>query len=214
MIESQGMKITSTQTLLEALDERGTSIEARQAFDAEIWKQCGEHGAVLVTDLTGFTKSTKRHGILQFLSVFRRFQKICGPKLSENSGQLLKQEADDLFGLFPQTYQAITAAKEMMEAVKQMNESLAAEDQMGLSVGIDFGHFIRLSDDAYGDPVNVAFKLGEDISETGDIRVGKAGYEEAKASGKLPPGLEVDGPISLSKSGASLEHYILRLKAE
>jgi class 3 adenylate cyclase len=211
MIESEAMKISSTSTLLEALDTRGTTEEARKKFDTEVWNQCGQYGAILVTDLTGFTKSTKRYGILQFLSVFRRFQKICGPKLSENGGELLKQEADDLFGVFPHSFQAITAAKQMLENVRELNKSLAPEDQMGLSVGIDYGHFLRLSDDAYGDPVNVAFKLGEDIAATGEIRVGKEGYEEAEKSGSFPPGLNTEGPVTTSKSGASMEHYILTL---
>ena len=38
-----------------------------------------------------------------------------------------------------------------------------------------------MSNDAFGDRVNVAFKLGEDIAQSGDIRVGKAGCEQAKA---------------------------------
>ncbi len=211
MVESLLMEITSTRSLLEALDTRGTTAEARKSFDEEVWKQCGVQGAILVTDLTGFTKSTQRHGILQFLAVFRRVQKTCGPVLGKHGGELLKQEADDLFGVFPETQQALEAAFEMLRTVETLNENLDPDDQMGLSVGVDYGRFIRLSDDAYGDPVNVAFKLGEDIAQTGEVRVGRTAFEQAQKEGWSSQELSVEGPIESNKSGAATGHYIIRL---
>ena len=90
------MEISTTQSLLEALDERGQTPEERKSFDDEVWRQRGAKGAILVTDLSGFTRATKTHGVIHFLSIFRRFQNSCGPLLEKNGGHLFKQEADDL----------------------------------------------------------------------------------------------------------------------
>jgi len=205
------MKISSTESLLSALDNRGTTPEERARFDEEVWKQCGTNGAILVTDLTGFTKSTKSHGILQFLSIFRRFQTAFLPVLAKHGGELLKQEADDLFGVFTDASQALNAGVNLLQAVAELNSNLHPDDHMGLSVGVDYGRYLRLSDDAYGDPVNVAFKLGEDIAGPGEVRVGSSAYEQAQTESWTPAGIRIEGPLSGDKSGVSLQHYILRL---
>jgi adenylate cyclase len=204
------MPIDTARSLFEAIDERGTTLEDHAAFDQQVWQECGTSGALLVTDLSGFTRSTKTYGILQFLSIFRRFQKLCMPILEDNSGSLIKQEADDLFGCFPDAPHAIDAAVEMMRAVAYINASSEPKDQIGLSVGIEYGHFLRLSDDAYGDPVNVAFKLGEDIAKTSEIRLGPVAYAQAQELGYSFEGCTLDGPVSVEVSRVELEHYILR----
>ena len=206
------MKITTSRSLFEALDDRGSTAAERKAFDDEVWAQRGAEGAILVTDLSGFTRVTKEHGIVQFLALFRKFQALCGPTIEANGGQLLKQEADDLFGLFSNATQAISSAKNMLEKLREHNASALPEEQIGLSVGIDFGQYIRLTDDAYGDPVNVAFKLGEDIANRNEIRIGKSAYEQVKDSRELLSAFDLQGPVSVEASGNALEHYILTLK--
>jgi class 3 adenylate cyclase len=38
-------------------------------------------------------------------------------------------------------------------------------------MGIDYGRYLRLVDDVFGDTVNLAYKLGEDLAGRGEILV-------------------------------------------
>jgi hypothetical protein len=64
------MKISTTQSLLEALDAGGKKPEERGDFDDEVLHQQGANGAVLVTDLSSFTRAiiTSRGLPQRFLS--------------------------------------------------------------------------------------------------------------------------------------------------
>ena len=200
--------ITDAQSLFAALDHRG---ENPEEFDTDVWAQCGTEATILVTDLSGFTEATKSHGILHFLGMFRRFQTACVPLIGKNNGTLLKQEADDVFGLFNNPEDAISAGLEMLSMIETLNEGSEPKDVLGLSLGVDYGRLIRLSDDAYGDPVNVAFKLGEDIAGRGELRVGAAAYEKAKDNGYKFE-CAVSGPTTEEASRVPLKHYILTLR--
>ena len=204
------MEISTTQSLLEALDDRGQTPEERKSFDDEVWRQRGAKGAILVTDLSGFTRATKTHGVIHFLSIFRRFQNSCGPLLEKNGGHLFKQEADDLFAIFPSASQAIETGLEMLRTIEALNKISSPINRMGLGVGVDYGQFIQLTDDAYGDPINAAFKLGEDIARSGEVLVGLRAYEQARKEGWKPDAAQIMGPVKVDTSGVAFEHYILR----
>jgi adenylate cyclase len=203
--------ISSTMSLLEALDGRGGDAAAREAFDRAVWDRLGADGAVLVTDLSGFTRLTKKHGILHFLAIFRRFQRIGLPVINKHGGSLLKQEADDLIGVFDEARDAVEAAIDMLRVAERVNESLDPDDRIGVCVGVDYGRLLRLSDDAFGDPVNVAFKLGEDIAEPGEVLVGAGAMARIGVTGADLEGAVLSAPRSVTIGGAELAHHSLRL---
>lgn len=203
--------VTTARSLFEALDERATDAEGRKAFDEAIWAQCGVEGAVLITDLSGFTRTTKTHGILHFLAMFRRFQRACSPVINKHGGSVLKQEADDLFGIFVSASDAVDAGIDMLRAVEVLNETAAPEDQLGLALGVEYGSMIRLSDDAYGDPVNVAFKLGEDIASRGQLLVGESAHKRLVDSGYSFEGCNISDLRTVECSNVDVAHYMVTL---
>lgn len=202
------LHIDDAHSLFLALDRRA---EAPAAFDAAVWDRVGAEGAILVTDLSGFTKTTRAHGILHFLWTFRRFQNRCLPLIEAFGGSLLKQEADDLFGAFPSGQAAIGCGIAMLREVEAMNEGAPPEARVGLSLGVEWGRMLRLADDAFGDPVNVAFKLGEDMAEPGELLVGHGAF--AHAAGFDWAGCEVSAPRRTEIGGVVVEHYAVRLQA-
>lgn len=202
-------KITTTASLLEALD--GRDAEDKAAFDEAIWAARGREAAVLVTDLSGFTRLTKKHGILHFLAVFRRCERACLPVVAEHGGQLMKHEADDLICLFDDAVQAIGAAFAMLRACAAINESLEPDERVHLCLGVESGRLLRLDDDAFGDPVNVAFKLGEDVAEKGEVLIGPNAYASARDGGFDFTGVTVDGPRVVETGNVPLEHWAATL---
>lgn len=204
-------ELRTTSQLFRALDERGDGADAAR-FDAALWAQCGVDGAVLVTDLTGFTKITRCSGIVHFLAMFRRFALACAPLIGANGGTLLKQEADDLIGVFSDAVNALSAALAMQDAVAALNRGRASDDQVGLCIGIEQGMFLRFDDDAFGDAVNVAFKLGEDLAARDEILIGAEAYRHVLRAGFDLAGYSVDGPRRATTGGVELEHWSIRIQ--
>ncbi|MFO0727019.1 MAG: adenylate/guanylate cyclase domain-containing protein [Myxococcota bacterium] len=204
-------KIRTARDLLDALDQRGRGDEA-ESFDQAVWKQLGTEGTVLVTDLSGFTRLTRNHGILHFLQIFRRCENVCLPLIAAYGGTLLKEEADDLIGLFASPTKALECAAAMLEGLAEVNATLAEEEHIGLCIGIDHGRFIRLDDDAFGDPVNTAFKLGEDVADRDEILIAADAFARAKTSGYDFSRFVVDGPRERETGSIVVPHYALRLR--
>lgn len=207
------MNISSKKSFYEALDSRGTSTEERRKFDDLVQQQCEQQAAVLITDLSGFTRTTREHGVIHFLSLFRKCQKICLPIIEQHNGELVKDEADDLFALFASPKDAISAGHEMQRAIRAANHIAAETDQIGLAIGIGYGSLLRFSDDAFGDAVNIAFKLGEDLASAGEIRIGSSAYEKALSEGLAITESKVSELQTSSVSRADLPHFIMTLQS-
>ena len=78
-----------------------------------------------MTDLSGFTRLTKKHGILHFLSVFGRAIRLASPHIADNKGTLLKTAADNMIAVFPDRKDALAAAKspaDLEEVKRQLKE--------------------------------------------------------------------------------------------
>lgn len=209
----QPKEITTATSLLEALDARPSNDRAAQkTFDDEIWKQRGATGAILVTDLSGFTRITKAHGIIHFLAIFRRCQRACMPLIEKHYGKLLKQEADDFVVFFDAPGSALQCAIDMLAATRKLNETLPEEDKIYMCIGLEYGPLLRLDDDAFGDTVNVAFKLGEDVARPMEILIGKHAYDRITADGFDLSSCTVSELQSATTGAVAVAHHSIRLK--
>lgn len=208
-------QITTADSLLEALDHRPIgNPAARKQFDDEVWAAVGATGAILVTDLSGFTRITKHHGIIHFLSIFRRCQRACLPLIESRGGVLLKQEADDFIAFFPDAPEAVRCALDMLEKTRELNRTLADDDRVFMCIGVEYGPLLRLTDDAFGDTVNVAFKLGEDVAESMEILIGKHAYDRINNAGFDLSSCIVSDMKSAVTGNVALAHHSIRLKEE
>ena len=202
----------TARALFDALDARGATRAEQDAFDAEVWSRLGVEGTILVTDLSGFTRTTRTRGILHFLTIFRRSEVVADPVVAAHGGHVLKHEADDLIVEFRSPRRAIEAALELQRRFRALNATLAEDERVGLCVGIEHGRYLGLADDAFGDPVNVAYKLGEDVAEVGEILVGDAALAAARAEGlTLDADVVLDGPRRRALGGVEILHHSLRL---
>jgi class 3 adenylate cyclase len=172
------------------LDEGWRHPERMEQAHAEVWRQAGAERAVLVTDLDGFTKITKEEGILHFLSTFRRAVGIAAPVLERHGSIFWKSAADDLIATFPDVDGAVAAAVDLAgEAV----------DGVRFCVGVGYGPVLQLDDDVFGDEVNMAFKLGEEVSGAGEVLLSE------KAAAHYDG--DLDGPHTVFMSHLTLVYY-------
>lgn len=185
--------------------------EGNGALSDRLWQELGRQRAVLVTDLSGFTRITRERGLLQFLAVFGRAQRIGQRVFERHGGRYLKHEADNLIALFDTAGGAAAAARDLLWEAHAHNARVPdAAGHVRFCVGVSCGRLIELADDAFGDPVNVAFKLGEDVARAGEILVSDATREELAASPAHRGLLDLlQGPRDEVLGGVAMRHWLL-----
>lgn len=160
--------------------------------------------AVLSLDMSGFTLNVRRGGIISYLCQIRRMQRLTLPIIRENDGELVKFEADNLLAVFDDANCAVRAALAMIRAA--VSESGDGGSGMGFSIGIDFGEFLLIDGtDCFGDPVNLACKLGEDIAKSNELLITRAVRDQLASDLRI----QVQ-KMSLSLSGVEVEAYQVR----
>ena len=147
-------------TLIAAAPER------RHAIEQMLLETFQRRKAVLALDMSGFTLSVRRDGILAYLCQIRRMHKLTRPLVLAHGGSVVKNEADNLLAVFDDVSDAVAAALAMVQV--SVTECLAPA--LSFSVGIDVGDILLIDQvDCFGDAVNLACKLGEDIARPGEV---------------------------------------------
>lgn len=147
-------------------------LEERRQIEEGIWADYGAEYAVFVLDMSGFSRMTRKHGIVHYLSMVRRMQLTTEPIVRSYGGRMIKYEADNCFAVFPEPLSAVNAAIAMQHAFASSNLLTADDLDIHIACGIDYGKLLVLEqEDCFGDPVNRACKIGEDIARSGEILV-------------------------------------------
>lgn len=146
----------------------------RARIDDEIWQAFGTEGAVFISDMSGFSRTTRALGICHFLAQIYRVRPIVARAVGDHGGMLLKAETDNCYAFFPEVDQAIEAAIEINRELDRHNQSRDSSDKCFVSIGIDWGRLLLIGEvEFFGDPVNTASKLGEDLAARSEILVTK-----------------------------------------
>jgi len=133
----------------------------------------------MILDMSGFTLLTQRHGLIHYLGMVRRMQVATEPIVKRFNGQVIKYEADNMYAVFETCGEAIRAGISINLAMDAMNTITEDSKDLYVSIGISYGKILEIEGkDIFGDSVNLASKLGEDIAERGEILVTKEAWGE------------------------------------
>ena len=136
-----------------------------EAAHSNICDRFGTEGAVCISDMASFSSTSRKSGVCHYLKMIHRARNIIAPIIAANNGILLKCDADNTYAFFAETADAVQASFDVNGAMFEANESFGSDEQVYLSVGIDYGRVLLIGDiDCFGDPVNTASKLGEDLA--------------------------------------------------
>ena len=115
----------------------------------------------------------RRNGVLSHLCQIRRMQRLTEPIITGHDGEVLKYEADNLLAVFDDCGQAVAAAVAInLPAWPRRTRPRRKVPPLAVSIGVDFGTLLVLpGEDCFGDAVNVAHKLGEDVAGPGEILI-------------------------------------------
>lgn len=154
------------------------NLEERREIEESLWAEYGAEYAVFVLDMSGFSLLTRKYGIVHYLSMVRRMQLTTEPIVKSYGGRMIKYEADNCFAVFPDPLSAVNAAIAMQHAFAASNLLTSDDLDIYIACGIDYGKLLILEgEDCFGDPVNLASKIGEDIAAAGEILITREAME-------------------------------------
>lgn len=178
-VESAGFKALIDQRI------QATDPQARAEIDAQIRRRYERDAAVLISDMSGFSRITQEEGILHFVELIHRMQDLALPILEAcEGGRLVKAEADNLYASFDTVQAAVDTAVRLQDTFARAFAGKRLNDTVSLSIGIAWGRLLDVDgQDYYGDPVNLASKLGEDLASGGDVFLTRAAAQHMHVPG-------------------------------
>lgn len=194
----------SRDNLMRLLDELGEHPERIDEITARIEEVFQQERTIMVLDMSGFTRATQQGNIISFLLSINQMQRLVVPVVQEHAGLLVRAEHDNLTCLFDRVEDAIEASTEVTGRLESANVILPSDKELYCSIGIGYGSILNVGNEAiYGNEVNLASKLGEDIGGLGDVLLTPDAYERVR-----------DGAWSfedrkVSISGLELSYYAL-----
>ena len=186
------------------------TVEERHKLEESLWSEFGAEYAVFVLDMSGFSLLTRKYGIVHYLSMVRRMQMTTEPIVKSYGGFMIKYEADNCFAVFPDPLSAVNAAIAMQHAFRAENLLTSEDLDIHISCGIDYGKILVVGrEDCFGDPVNRASKMGEDLALAGEILVTK------EAMQMVPPNAGIRArELNVSISGITIPAYRIEYREE
>jgi len=182
----------------------------RQDIEHSLWDEFGAEYAVFVLDMSGFSLLTRKYGIVHYLSMVRRMQMTTEPIVKSYGGSMIKYEADNCFAVFPDPLEAVTAAITMQHAFNAENLLTSDDLDIQISCGIDYGKILMVGhEDCFGDPVNRASKMGEDLAAAGEILVTKEAMQLIPATAGIKA-----REMNVSISGIVIPAYLIEYRNE
>jgi class 3 adenylate cyclase len=176
--------------------------EALSIIEKTVWDEFGVEQAVLVLDMSGFSQGVQSHGIVHSLSMIHRMHIAVEAPVDRYNGSIVKFEADNMFARFPSSEDAIDAGIMINHVLSGMNLMTPEQLDVHVSIGVDFGKFLLIDEtDMFGDPINLASKLGEDSGSASEILVTQT------AMNLVPEGRFNSEAISISISGVTIPAY-------
>lgn len=144
----------------------------KEKVDKRIWDSFGEKWCVMFTDLSGFSRSTEKFGIIHFMQIIFESERLILPIIEDFDGFLIKSEGDSLLVLFKRPEKALLCCKKIHEVLHEYNKTKSEEEAILFCVGLGYGDILNIGyADVFGAEVNAASKLGEDTAKAWEILV-------------------------------------------
>jgi adenylate cyclase len=191
----------------ELLRRRGIDPRGDAETEREILERYQDECAVLVLDSSGFTRITQRLGIIHFLALVVAQRDLLGPVFEAHEAIAHWFEADNAYAVFPTAKAAVLAALEVQRVVGEANRERPPESRMAVGIGLGYGKLLRIGrENVFGDQMNLASRLGEDIAEAGEVLATDAVVAEVRDQ---LPGLDPE-PRTTRQSGVEIPYHLLK----
>ncbi len=172
--------LPSCELLYTLLDERIEHPENSRTLDKKILRSFEQVRTIFILDMSGFSRTVQRYGIIHYLAMIQRMRRIVQPIVTHNKGVVIKFEADNCFAVFPKPEDAVAASIQIHHDLEVANLMTDDVSDVHVSIGIGHGPVLLFCEDMYGNELNLASKLGEDVAERGEILLTEAARKLVK----------------------------------
>jgi TolB-like protein/class 3 adenylate cyclase len=138
--------------------------------------------AILVADVAGYSRLMHHDEEATHAKVTALLVDSIKPAIAEHGGRIVKNTGDGFLAEFLSAVEAVRAAVQFQNRMKENANGDAEDRRVLFRVGINIGDVIVEPHDIFGDGVNIAARL-EAIAEPGGICISGKVYDEI--SGKL-----------------------------
>ena len=157
--------------------------------------------AVLVIEMYEQAEVAHEHGVLPFIDMVLTMKRHCGMAVKHRHGKCVRSIETKIIGqimaLFDRPIDCMRAAIEARYRCR--------DEEFNLSIGAGFSEILDLNAcNAFGDAVNMAFKLGEDVAKGGEILITeniKNGLRNERFDFKM------DDSRTVELSGIEIKHF-------
>ena len=170
MSEEPLAELNTKSNLMKLLDELGEHPERIEQITARIKDVFEEERTIMVLDMSGFTRATQEGNVISFLLSINQMQRLATPVVEEHGGIVVRADHDNLTCLFDDVPSAIAASREITGRLESANVILPSDKELYASIGIGHGRILNVENETiYGNEVNLASKLGEDIANQREV---------------------------------------------
>jgi class 3 adenylate cyclase len=124
-------------------------------------------GAILFTDLVGFTAYTDTHGDHAAVDVLDRQSSLVAAAI-DGAGRVVKELGDGVMVWFDDPGAGLSATQTILGSVTEARD--AAEFPLAVRMGMHVGEVIERGDDIVGQAVNIAARVA-DLAGPGELLV-------------------------------------------
>ncbi|MEM7365696.1 MAG: adenylate/guanylate cyclase domain-containing protein [Pseudomonadota bacterium] len=147
--------------------------------EQEIHEQYGRHVSVLVLDSVGFSRISEERGIVHYLTRLMQMRDVVQPILNHHEALSSTFEADNAFAVFADANRAVCAAHAIHVAIDTSGLMLTDTEAFQCCIGVGSGRLLysQTLEGYFGEEMNLASKLGEDVAEGGETLITAATYQ-------------------------------------
>jgi len=127
-------------------------------------------GAIVFTDLAGFTEFTAVQGDEAALELLSIQERLINLEMGEH-GHIVKELGDGLMLWFGEACEAVRCALAFQDEFER--QSSAQNLPLGVRIGVHYGRSVRRGNDVIGHDVNVAARI-VDLAAPGEVLVSEA----------------------------------------
>ena len=211
----------SIEEILLKQDHNDTDTERRQALYQQITEKHATYAVAVIfilsidqrekytsDQLFDHQNSVEELDPYEKLHILQDIRKALKTHVYNNNFRHIKHDDERIFVICDDP---IAAMKGMLHAQKVISAIQTNSITVRLRAGCGYGNLFELSNDYFGDPVNIASKLAEDIDETGQLFVSFGGKEEQL---KYVTSFHdaIFTPKSVHISGVDIEFYLMEAK--
>src|SRR3954464_1711829 len=135
--------------------------------------------AILAADVAGYSRLMHHDEEATHAKLTTLLADGVAPAISEHGGRIVKNTGDGFLAEFPSAVEAVRAAIQFQNRVKELTMVEAEDRRIAFRVGINIGDVIVEAHDIFGDGVNIAARL-EGIAEPGGICISSAAYDQVR----------------------------------